>query len=554
MKKNAWFIGALLGIFILNVWVHYCFFRIDLTADKRYSVNPATKTLLKRTDAVEVTLFLDGALNAGFLRLQQAAIELLGEFNVYGDVTCRVVNPALLSQNQQEQLNNALAEYNFRPTAIYERDKDGKAVQTVVWPYAKVAVGNRETMVSLLQNNRGLSGAENLNHSIETLEYNFAEAIHSLTQEQRAKVAFLEGHGELPEHNTADVQMALEKWFDVYRGSITADADCLQPFKALVIADPQASFSEQDKYIIDRYVMQGGRVLWLLNGVQFSQDVLSGNGFTPVIPLDLNLQDLLFRYGVRVNPRLVADLQCLSIPVDVSPDPAQPQYQPMPWCYAPLLLTSDATPLTKNLMQLSASFVSDIEFVGESDGQLREVLLATGNASRLIPTPSEINLSDVTPDPQLFQYAYVPVGVSIEGTFSSLFAHRISPEGVVNATEKKTFSVPTRQIFVASGSIVRNEWQNGQSLPVGYDRYSGIRFGNRDFLVNALLWLADDSGLIELRQKTIPLRMLNRSQVDAQRTACVLWSLLVPLGLLMLLAVVVLAVRRWRYGNRIAQR
>lgn len=549
MKKNGWLIGVLALVVAVNLLVHGCFFRIDLTVDRRYSVTAPVRKLAEQAGTVEVTLWLDGALNSGFLRLQHATLDLLNELDVYGDVRCRVVNPSGLSQTQQDELAQWLAGYGYRPTAIYERDNNGKAVQTIVWPYARISVGGKETAVCLLQNNRGLSGAENLNRSIESLEYVFAEAVHLLTRSGRDKVAFLEGHGELPEHQTADMQTALEHWFDVYRGSLTGDAACLEPFRAVVIADPQEKFSEQDKYIIDHYLMQGGRVLWLLNGVRFSEDVLAGNGFTPVLPLDLNIQDMLFRYGVRVNPRLVADLQCLSIPVDVSADSSQPQYQPMPWCFAPLLLTSEGSPVTRNVMQVSASFVSDIEFVGDGAGQQREVLLATGNASRLIAAPVEIDLADVQPDVQLFQYSFVPVGVSIEGEFASLFAHRMLPEGIVNAGEKKVHSVPTRQVFVASGSVARNEWQNGQPLPVGFDRYSGLQFGNRDLLVNALLWLADDSGLIELRQKTIPLRMLNAQRTAAQRTRCTAVSLAVPLFLLALLAGLNLLIRKFKYGR-----
>lgn len=549
MKKNGWFIAVLSMVVLVNVFVHHWFFRIDLTGDKRYSVSTSVRSLVANAGTIEVTLWLDGALNSGFLRLQQAVLELLDELDVYGDVRCRVVNPSELAQSQQQELVALLSDYGYHPTVIYERDKDGKAVQTMVWPYARIAVAGKETVVCLLQNNRGLSGAENLNRSVEALEYVFAEALHLLTRDERDKIAFLEGHGELPERSTADVQAALEPWFDVYRGSLTADAACLEPFRVVVIADPQEPFSEQDKYILDRYLMHGGRLLWLLNGVRFSEDALSGNGFTPVLPLDLNLQDMLFRYGLRVNPRLVADLQCLSVPVDVSGNPKQPQYQPMPWCYAPLLLTSESSPITRNVMQVSASFASDVEFVGDGEGQRREVLLATGNASRLIASPAEIDLADVQPDIQLFQYSFVPVAVSIEGQFPSLFVHRMIPEGIIEVEEKRSLSSPTRQVMVASGSVVRNEWQNNQPLPVGYDRYSGIQFGNRDFLLNTLLWLADDSGLIELRRKRIPLRMLNQQRTKEWRTYCTVVALGVPFLLLCLLAVGNVIMRKMKYSR-----
>lgn len=548
--RNRGLLITFLVLVVVNVLVQKFFFRIDLTQDQRYSISEPTKALLRTSapDKIEVTLYLDGALNAGFLRLQQATTELLDELNVYGKVYYSVVNPNDLPAEAQKQLVAWLATYDYHPTAIYERDKDGKQVQSIVWPYAKVSYKGHQTAVLLLQNNRGFSGAENLNHSIEGLEYVFAEAVHQLAQPQREKVAFLEGHGELSEHYTADIQQVLEPYFDIYRGSLTDETSCIEPFKVLVVADPQEPFSEQDKYILDQYLMRGGRILWLVNGVKFSQTVLANNGFTPLIALDLNLQDLFFRYGVRINPRLVADAQCLSVPVEVSGDPQNPQYQPMPWCYAPLLLTSAASPITRNVMQVSATFASDLDLVGEGERQKREILLATGNSSHLIAAPAEVDLSQIDLDRANFESSYVPVGASLEGEFASLFAHRMVPEGVKDEGVKLSNSFPTKQVFIAAGSVIRNDWQNGQALPVGFDRYSQMQFGNRDLLVNALLWLGDDTGLIALRQKTIPLRMLNAQKVQQQRVLYTVLPFAVSIGLLLLLMGACFGIRKVKFG------
>lgn len=546
MKKYSFAI-LLLSLVLVNLLAHWFFFRIDLTDDKRYSLGEATKTLLRTSDKVEVDLFLDGNLNSGFLRLKEATVQLLRECDAYGDVKCTICNPAQMTQEEQQALVDELATYGYIPTAVYERDRAGKTTETIVYPYARLRYGDKSSVLCLLQNNRGLSGAENLNNSIESLEYLFAESLYSLSQGERAKIVFLEGHGELDEHLTADVQRLASASFDVYRGTMTTDADCLNPFKVVVIADPQKPFSEQDKYILDQYVMHGGRILWALSGVRLSEEVLSQNGFTPILPMDLNLQDLLFRYGVRINPRLVADMQCLSIPVDVSRDPNQPQYEPIPWCYAPMLLTSADSPITHNLMQLSSAFVSDLDFVGDSLAQKRTILLATGNASRLIATPAEIDLSDLSITPELFTTAYVPVAACVEGAFSSLFAHRMVPQGITASDDKSSESVPTKQVFIASGSVLQNDWQNNQPLPCGYDRYSKMQFGNRDFFVNALSWLADDMGLINLRQKSIPLRLLNTTLVNQNKNIYTVYALLLPLLLLGLTAALVFSVRRVRY-------
>ncbi len=535
---------------LANVLAQVCFFRLDLTDDKRYSLSEPTQKLLSTLEQpIEVQLYLAGNLNAGFVRLQRSTEEMLDELALYGTLNYQTVDPNALPQAEQEALQLALQQRGMHPTAIYEKTKGGTQSQTIVYPFAQVRCGKKQMFVPLLQNVRGKSGAENLNNSIETLEYTFAEAISTLSRAEMPKVAFLEGHQELPEQQTADIQMALSRYFDVYRGTITHDAACLDDFSAIIVADPQTPFSEQDKYVLDQYIMHGGRVLWLVNGVRFSENVLEAEGYTPALPLDLNLTDLFFRYGVRINPRLVQDLQCLPIPVDVSANPQEPQYQPMPWVYAPLLLTSNASPVTRNLMQVSATFASDIDFVGASDSLRRDVLLATGNASRLIPTPAEVNLTDLHINEQLFTHAFLPVAVSVEGVFPSHFTHRMLPEGLHDTRPKQTTSSPTKQIFVSCGSLISNDWQNGQPLPVGYDRYSRTQFGNRDFLVNALLFLTDDAGLIQLRQKTIPLRLLNEQRNIAKRTTNQIYAILLPLILLAIIGCTTIYGRKRKYAK-----
>ena len=507
--------------------------RWDLTQDKRYSLGEATKSLLRGLDEpVEVEVLLDGDLNSGFRRLRRATVELLDEMSRYGKV--RTVEPAEGSTA------------DLQPTVIHEREQNGKTVQQTVFPYARVRYGNRQTVVPLLKNIRGLSGEQNLNKSIENLEYVFAEAIQSISRDTIARIAFLEGHGELDEADVYDVSRQLSRYFDVDRGALSDDVQALRPYKVVIVAAPQEPLSEQDKYILDQYVMHGGRVLWAIDGVRLSEDMLSESGATPVIPLDLKLTEMLFRYGVRVNPVLVQDLQCLTVPVDVSGEAGEAQYQPLPWTFAPLLLTSSNSPVTKDVMQVSSVFASTIDTVGGADGIQKEVLLATSTASRQTHAPAEIDLSNMRVDPQLFGSAYLPVAVRLEGEFPSAFSHRAIPEGLSD-DERRDRSVKTRQLVVASGSILQNHWQQGHPLPVGYDRYSGIQFGNRDFVVNAVLDLADDSGLIGLREKTIALRLLNDRRAHQSRAMIQAISVITPLLLIGLLATGVLIIRRRKY-------
>ena len=522
--------------------------RWDMTDDKHYSLSEASKTLLRATDApIEVSLLLDGDLNAGFRRLKKATEETIEEMGVYRRITRSSRNP------------RSLDSLGLSPIIIHEREQNGKTAQTTVYPYALMSYKGKRAVVTLLKNTRGLSGEENLNASIEQLEFAFMEALHLLTQNETPRVAILEGHGEPDEAHTYDLMTALSKYFAVDRGAIEVrsetagavgseiDAHILDGYQAILILAPQTAFTDAERFIIDQYIMRGGAVLWALNGVQLSEEILQKDGYTPIIPLDLGLTDLLFRYGVRVNPALVQDVQCLPIPVDVSSDPEHPNFQPMPWTYAPLLLTSQGSPITKNMGQVMSTFVSPIDAVGGEDGIEKRILLATSTASRVTATPGEVNLSDMNPDMSEFKYQYVPVAVSLEGTFASAYAHRMVPEGVETDEPIRKTGVPTRQVVIASGSIVINELQKNQALPMGYDRYSGMQFSNRDMVVNAVLWLTDAEGLIALREKSIALRLLNDKRAHDERMKIQLISTISPVAVLALIGGIVFVIRKRRY-------
>ena len=521
--------------------------RWDLTDDRHYSLSEATKTLLKQTNApIEVTLLLDGDLNAGFTRLKKATEELMDEMSVYADLSLT------LPSREGTELQDSLG---LRPIVIHEREQNGKTAQTTIYPYALISYKGRGAVVTLLKNTRGLSGEENLNNSIEQLEYAFAEALHRLQQTELPRIAIIEGHGEPDERYVWDLEQTLSQYFYVDRGAIIipeqgVDVHLLDGYKAIIIANPQTAFSDIERFIIDQYIMRGGTVLWVVNGVRFSNDVLQSDGFTPIIPLELGITDMLFRYGIRVNPALVQDLQCMTIPVNVSEDPQTPNLQPFPWTYAPLLLTSNSSPITRNTGQVMSTFVSSIDAVGGEDGIDKRVLLATSTATRVTATPGEVNLNDLQPDLEAFRYQYVPVAVSLEGTFNSAFAHRMMPDSIVSDEPIRKQSVATRQVVVGSGSIIMNEVERNQVLPMGYDRYNQIQFSNRDFIANVLLWLTDSEGLIQLREKTVALRLLNDKRAHDERARVQAISTISPIAILALLGGVIWIIRKRKYASK----
>jgi len=535
---------ACVNILLLTLWLQSG--RWDLTADKRYTIHEETRGMVEQIDApMSVQVLLAGkGVNGGFQRLRQATDDLLDELEA--------INGQLTATDGELPTNLGL-----QPVVVHERGEQGQMVQTPVYPYAVVRYKNRLRVVNLLENNPGRSGEENLNSSIEGLEYRFAEAINGLENPRVDKIAFLEGHGELSERDVWDWSEQLSHYYQVDRGVVGNEVGVLDEYKAVIVADPREALSEVDKYILDQYIMQGGRVMWLLDGVRFSSDMLESNGLTPVIAEDWGLRDMLFRYGVRINPVLVQDLQCQMVPVEVSGNEKDGQFQPMPWTYAPLLLTSDASPITRNVAQVKSMMVSEVEAVGGEDGIDKQVLLATSSASRRTGVPAEVNLMDMTLMPELFKEVYVPVAVSLEGVFPSLYAHRMAPEQVIGNRQQITgnrqqvtgnrVSVRTRQIVVACGQMAANEWQGNEALPVGYDRYMKTQFGNRDFLVNSVLWLTDDKGLMALRGKQVQLRLLNDKRSYQWRGKIQMISIMGPMVVLAVVGLIVVGVRRKAY-------
>lgn len=551
MRKYSHYI-FLCGLWLLLVGaLQFRPVRWDMTDDKHYSLSDASKALLRSTEEpIEVTILLEGEMSSGFRRLQKAVKETLEEMAVY----TKSLRVETIDMNEADEATlKRYAEMGVMPYDQTRTEHNGKAVIMRTFPYVVMKYGGKTSPVAIFNQSLGMSEEDNLNASIEQLEFMLMEALHRLRQKETGKVVILEGHGEPDEAHTYDLMTALSRYYQVDRGSLAEnqnngiDVHILDGYKAVIIANPQTAFSDAERFVIDQYIMRGGKVLWVVNGVQFSNGVLQTDGFTPVIPLELGLTEMLYRYGVRVNPALVQDIQCLPIPVNMSGDPQKPNLQPVPWTYAPLLLTSQGSPITRNVGQVMSTFVSPIDAVGGEDGIEKRVLLATSTATRVTATPGEVNLNDMNPKMEEFQYQYVPVAVSMEGAFGSAYAHRMMPEGVKSDEPVRKQGVKTRQVVVGSGSVIMNEIQRGQVLPMGYDRLTRMQFSNRDFIVNAILWMTDSEGLISLREKTVALRLLNDKRAHDERTKIQLVSTVCPIAILALIGTVVVFIRRRKY-------
>ncbi|MDD3489837.1 MAG: gliding motility-associated ABC transporter substrate-binding protein GldG [Paludibacter sp.] len=558
-KYSEQIIIALIALILITL----CFsaiFRIDLSSDKRYSISDQTKRLLKSAEkTIDITVFLDGDLNPGFQRLKTSTRDMLEEMSVYAkkDIEVSFENPSK-ANNETERLKRyaELEAQGMTPTAIYERDKEGKAIQKIVFPWIKISSGEKTVYVNLLKNIRGNSGEENLNISIENLEFEITDGIRRVLNNEVTRIAFLEGHGELNEAETYSVSKILSRYFQIDRGVLADDASVLDGYRAVIIANPSQAFSESDKYIIDQYIMRGGRVLWLLDGVKLAAENLSTTGISPAIELDLNLSDQLFKYGVRLAPVLLQDIQSVQVPVNIAPQGAEPQFEPAPFYYAPLLLASYQHPITRNITEVKAAFASALEPVGENKELKNHLLLASSDNTHIVTTPATIEMSE-TADPNdknYFNEAYVPVAMLSEGIFQSNFANRMTPPNLKNTAPLLQKSVATRQIFVADGDIIRNETNgvasDSTTLPAGFDRYMNRQFGNPDFIRNAVLYLTDEEGWLELRSRTLRLRLLNKNIVTEQRLFWQIINVATPVVLVLIAGLIYHRRRKRIYGRQ----
>lgn len=543
-------------IVLVLIFTKTLYFRIDLTEEGRYSLSDASKDLVAEiSEPLTVKLYLDGDLDANMLRLRRSTEDLVRELNMYASeqLVIENYNPNSATTDEERYAEYAeLEERGLRGMSVTIRERGGKMSEQVIFPWAEVC-SSRDTMaICLMQPSSQKSGEVAVNNAIADLEYLFVDAIRVLNRKEIRKVAFIEGHGELAEEYTYDASGALSRYFQVDRGVIGIDASVLDSYDAIIVAKPMTAYSESDKFIIDQYIMRGGRVLWLLDGAQMSNDMLAEGGATPLIELDVNLNDMLFRYGVRLTPTVVEDMQCAYMPVNVARPGEEPRFEPIPWFYMPLLQGSPYHPITKTLQAVKADFASGIEIVGDTAGVRKEVLLITSNASHVNMAPTEIDVMDaINIEPkEYFTTQYVPIAVALEGKFESIYKHRMAPAGV-NVDKIIDKSEPTRMVVVADGDIIRNDIEQHREglmlVPLGYDRVTRQTHGNKDFIVNAMLYLTDDEGVMQLRNRRIDLRLLNRAVVDSQRDMWTWINTLLPVVLLAIFGGIFFWIRKRKY-------
>lgn len=548
--------SALLIVGLLYPSTHF-----DVTSDKRYTLDPLSIELMKKIGSekdneLRVDIYLSGNLNYSFNRLQEAVIELLDNLNENANnkLIINTIDPLSINTNKTD-LPNHMAKHDMPAIQLNEVDRNGKITQQLIYPYIQIVNKEDTLTISLLKNIPGNSAEENLNASIENLEFEFTDAFQLVTNRNSKDIAFIEGHGELSQAYLYEAETALAKYFNINRGQLGTDVTTLDNFKVVIIAGATSKYSETEKFILDQYLMKGGRIFWLIDGAYVSYDDIQHKGESPSMKNETNLDDQLFSYGIRINPNFVQDAYCATIPVESGNGTG---WMNLPWYYSPMLIPLQDNPITKDISPIKSSFVSSLSLVNQTNHSVNpKVLLTTSDKSHLIKVPEMISLdvSKIQTDPEYFDTSFIPVAISAEGIFNSAFINRMIPENIDgNANIFLDHSKPTKIIVVSSSDIIKNELQgegqNTISLPLGYDKLSKKTYGNKEFIVNAVNWLAHDNEWMQIRNKSRQMNLLDKQKIYSQRDFYVILNIITPILFVGLIITIIHTRRKYKYTKK----
>ncbi len=528
-------IAAVIG---LNVLANYFFFRIDLTEEKRFTINDATKNLLKNLDdEVYVKVYLTGkGIPAGFKRLENAVHETLDEFQIYGGTKIKYAFIDLNSEYKDEKTRNEkivqLAQKGIPPTNAMATE-DGKKTQSLIIPGAVITYKDKEIATLLLKGNKMSSPQEILNQSYEGVEYQLASAIKNVTATQKKKIGIFVNYSKLPAVNQLDLIGALKKNYELYPVDLR-ESPTLDGLDAVLVMKPDQVFSDDDKYKIDQFIINGGKALFFMDAVKV--DSVAREGSLAQVQ-SVGLEDLLFKYGVRLNPNLIKDAQmCAAIPLDVGNFGNKANIQLVPWQYYPLINTFGNSPIVKNLDAVYTKYVGSLDTV-RANGITKIPLLMTSKYTQILKAPAVMsyNFANKKLDANEYKAGVQTVGILLEGKFESLFNNRILPSDPRSATFKAT-GKPSKIIVCSDGDIPVNDFDKKQNtpLPLGFDKYSGNTFANKDFVLNAIDYLLDDDGVITARNKEVVLRPLDKVALQDEREYWQVVNLIIPIVILIL--------------------
>lgn len=544
---------ALVGVIILNLLATAFHHRIDLTEDRRYTLSaPSLEVAGRFASPVVVDILLGGELPAEFARLRTETLQLLESFaSKNRHIRYQVVDP-LADSDQRERTMAELQALGLQPASVRVEEK-GKVSTELLFPWALVNHGEETVKVPLLKNRLGATAEDRINNSVQNLEYAFADALTKLSRTAKKSIAVLKGNGELGDVHMADFLGSIRDYYNI--GPITLDSvasdpqrvlDQLRTFDMILVAQPTEAFDEAEKYVLDQFMVQGGKSLWLVDRVAMDMDsVYAGGGSALALPRELNLGDLFFRYGLRIEPQLVNDLYFTQI-VLATGEGTDSQYNPLPWYYNPMVFSSGGHPINTNIEAVRMQFASPIALLG--DTYQKTVLLASSPLSKPdgVPRTIALEMLNAPPDRESYDRGNMPLAVLVEGEFISMYRNRIKPVKLSNTLDR---GPANKMILISDGDLIKNQLSGGRPLELGYDKWTNSFYGNKEFLLNATNYLLDDTGLLEIRNKRVSIPMLDPERTAAKRG---LWSLInigLPVALTLLFGLAFNGYRKRRFAR-----
>lgn len=569
---------TLIIIVLTNIIGAFVYTRFDLTSEKRYTISDTSKDILKNLDDyVYFRVYLEGEFPAGFKKLRKETKEMLDEFRAYSKfIDYEFINPSESNDaSERQETYKILWQSGLNYYTETVQTNTGMQ-QIMIWPGIIMSYRENELAIDLLSGQSGQSQETVLNNSAQDLEYKLISAIKEISTTNKPTIAFVDGHGELADLEVYDIANTLAKKYLIKRATLNEQLNSLMKrdfdrdsnivikpaYDAIVIAKPVDPFSEKDKFIIDQYIMYGGKVMWLLDAVNASMDSLQNAESTMGLALNLNLDDQLFKYGVKMNRNLLLAYPCAQIGL-VTGQGNNLQSTLLPWYYFPLLSPASEHPIVRNIEAVKADFVSSLESTTSSPEIQKIPLLKTSDYTKVSSAPVYISLDILNqrPSTNMFPQKGMTVAYLLNGKFSSLYENRM-PASIMESSEIgfKVEGEPTSMIVIADGDIIRNQLAQldyakknnkriGSPLPLGYDQYTNITYGNKQFIENAVAYLLEGEGLISIRSRELKIRLLDMNKINGSQIKWQFINVVLPSAIMILLGIVLAILRKRKYNK-----
>ncbi len=558
IKKNIVSLAILIvGLILLNLLGNYFYKRFDLTQDKRFTLSEEAKQIVDQVNSpLIIDVFLKGEFPPEFRRLQSETEQLLDEFSAYNsNIKFEFINP---TEKGNEAFQKQFEKFGLTPAQV-SITENGKQSTELVYPWALAHHDGKSVKIPLLKNQLGATSEERVNSSLQNLQYAFADGFKKLVSQKSKKVAVLKGNGEYDDRYIADFFSTLRDYYFIAPFTLDSVASnpektliALEGFDMIVVAQPTEAFNDNEKYVLDQYIMNGGKSLWLLDATQMQTDTVTGKTFA--FGKDLNLNDFFFKYGIRINPNLVKDVYSAPI-VLANGDEREAQYNRYPWFFSPLSSSANNHPIVSNIEAVKFDYASAIDTL--PNNIKKTVLLSTSPISKIVGLPFPIdfdveipkNLQVVNegPNPNEYNAGEVPLAVLLEGNFTSAYKNRVKPVKLEGALKNIDDGKLSKMVVISDGDVIKNQMQGNRPLELGFDKMTNSFYGNKEFLLNAVNYLLDDSGLINIRTRQIAVPFLDPQKTVEQRTKWQILNLLLPLGLLTLFGIAFNRYRKHKY-------